>query len=66
MTLPRRLVDTCVQFSRAFDACVPDSHKARERVLQAAEEAILVELARAGWAPTSPAQQAAPKPPASG
>ena len=40
MTLSRRIAETAVDFARAYDACGPDSHAARERVMQAAEAAI--------------------------
>ena len=40
MTLSRRIAERAVDFARAYDACGPDSHAARERVMQAAEAAI--------------------------
>ena len=38
--LARRIAEMAVDFARAYDACGPDSHAARERVMQAAEAAI--------------------------
>lgn len=40
MTLSRRIAERAVDFARAYDACGPDNHAARERVMQAAEAAI--------------------------
>ena len=40
MSLPREMVNACLDLSRAIDACGPDAHAARERIYLAAEQAI--------------------------